>query len=85
MTTEELYELMRQQFERLESRMEAGFETVNKRIDNIEARLGTVENDVSWIKGKLEGTQEGRAGVWQIVTTATAVGAVIIALIALFK
>ena len=85
MTTEELYELMRQQFERLESRMEAGFEAVNKRIDNIETRLGSVENDVSWIKGKIEGTQEGRAGVWQIVTTATAVGAVIIALIALFK
>ena len=85
MTTEELYELMRQQFERLESRMEAGFEDVNKRLENIETRLGSVENDVAWIKGKLEGTQEGRAGVWQIVTTATAVGAVIIALIALFK
>ena len=66
MTTVELYQLMKsgfdqmqQQFERLESRMEAGFEAINKRIDNIETRLSTVENDVSWIKGKLEGTQEG--------------------------
>ena len=64
--------------EELYNEMKRGFEDVNR-------RLGNLETDVAWIKGKLEGTQEGRASVWQIVTTATAVGAVIIALFALLK
>ena len=85
MTTEELYELMKRGFDEMQRQMQNQFDAINKRLENIETRLSNVENDVSWIKGKLEGTQEGRAGVWQIVTTATAVGAVIIALIALFK
>ena len=62
-----------------------GFESVNRRLDDIETRLRSVETDVAWIKGKFEARQEGRASVWQIITTATAVGAVIIALIALLK
>lgn len=74
MTTQELYEFMKQNFDNIQRQ----FEDVNK-------RLGTLETDVAWIKGKLEGTQEGKASVWQIVTTATAVGAVIIALVALLK
>lgn len=83
MTTEELYDFMKRGFDQIQTQ----FETLNKRLENIETRLGSVENDVAWIKGnQLEGTQEGRAGVWQIVTTATvSVGAVIIALIALLK
>ena len=64
--------------EELYNEMKRGFEDVNR-------RLGNLETDVAWIKGKLEGTQEGKASVWQIITTATAVGAVIIALIALLK
>ena len=57
-----------------------------RRFEDVNRRLGTLETDVAWIKGKLEGTQEGnQASVWQIITTATAVGAVIIALIALLK
>lgn len=67
--------------------MQRPFDEINKRFDNIETRFSRVETDVSWIKAnQLEGTQEGRAGVWQIVTTATQpLGAVIIARIALFK
>ena len=72
MTIEELYELMKQGFDRIENR-----------LDSIDTRLRNVETNVAWIKGKLEGTQEGnQASVWQIITTATAVGAVIIAVIA---
>ena len=62
--------------EELYNEMKRGFEDINR-------RLGNLETDVAWIKGKLEGTQEGRAGVRQIITTATVVGAVIITLIAL--
>lgn len=75
MTTQELYEFIKQNFDNIQHQ----FEDVNK-------RLGTLETDVAWMKGTLEGDpQEGKASVWQIVTTATAVGAVIIALIALLK
>ena len=75
MTIDELSKLMKEGFEQIQRQ----FEDVNKRLDHL-------ETDVAWIKGKLEGTQEGnQASVWQIITTATAVGAVIIALIALLK
>ncbi len=57
--------------------------TINKRLDDIDTRLRSVETDVAWIKGKFEGKQEGRASVSQVITTATAVGAAIIALILL--
>ncbi len=46
-------------------------------------RLGTVERDVGWIKGKLEGKQEGRNKVLSVLPLCTAVGAAVIALIAL--
>ena len=61
------------------------YDEMKRQFDEVNKRLGNLETDVAWIKGKLEGTQEGKASVWQIVTTATAVGAVIIALIALLK
>ena len=46
-------------------------------------RLGTVERDVGWIKGKLEGSQEGSSKVLSTLPLCTAVGALIMALIAL--
>jgi len=75
MTIDELSKLMKE-----------GFEQIQRQFEDVNKRLGNLETDVAWIKGKLEGTQEGnQASVWQIITTATAVGAVIIALIALLK
>ena len=46
-------------------------------------RLGSLERYVGWIKGKLEGKQEGSSKVLTVLTVCTAVGAAIIALIAL--
>ncbi len=46
-------------------------------------RLGSLERDVRWIKGKLEGNQEGSNKVLAVLTVCTAVGAAIIALVAL--
>ena len=46
-------------------------------------RLGTLERDVGWIKGKLEGKQEYISKTLSVLTVCTAVGAAIIALIAL--
>ena len=45
----------------------------------------SVETDVSWIKGKLEGRSERRSWVFNIVTACAAIAAVIVALIALLK
>lgn len=74
MTIEELSKLTKE-----------GFEQIQRQFEEVNRRLGTLETDVAWIKGTLEGTQEGKASVWQIITTATAIGVVIIALIALLK
>ena len=46
-------------------------------------RLGSLERDVGWIKGKLEGNQEDNNKVLAVLTVCTAVGAAIIALVAL--
>ena len=46
-------------------------------------RLGSLERDVGWIKGKLEGNQEGSNKILTALTVCTAVGAAIIALVAL--
>ncbi len=46
-------------------------------------RLGSLERYVRWIKGKLEGNQEGSNKVLVVLTVCTAVGAAIIALVAL--
>ena len=81
MTNEELYDFMKRGFDDLK----AESKELREELKELREDVSTLKTDVAWIKGKLEGTQEGRAGVWQIVTTATAVGAVIIALIALFK
>ena len=58
MTIEELSKLMKE-----------GFEQIQRQFEDVNRRLGHLETDVAWIKG----TQEGRASVWQIITTATAV------------
>ena len=51
----------------------------------LEKRLDSLERDVGWIKGKLEGKQEGSSKVLTVLTVCTAVGAAIIALIALLN
>ena len=61
---------------RIENKMEKG-------LDSLNTRVSTLERDVGWIKGKLEGKQEGSSKVLTVVTVCTAVGAAIIALVAL--
>ena len=63
---------------KIESRLE-------KRLDTIDARLGTVERDVGWIKGKLEGKQEINTKILPVCSAGAAIAAVILALIALFN
>ena len=58
-------------------------ESLERRLDSLDTRVGTLERDVGWIKGKLEGKQEGSSKVLTVLTVCTAVGAAVIALIAL--
>lgn len=56
---------------------------IENKVESLNTRVSTLERDVGWIKGKLEGTQEGSGKVLTVVTVCTAVGAAVIALIAL--
>ena len=69
----------------IESQAKENNDRLEKRLDTIDTRLGTVERDVGWIKGKLEGKQEGSGRMLTVFTTGAAIAAVIIALIALFS
>ncbi len=67
--------------ERLEKRLDS----LDTHLNSLNSRLGNVEQNVGWIKGKLEGKQEGSGRMLTVFTTGAAVAAVIIALIALFN
>ena len=59
---------------------------LEKRLDAIDTRLGAVERDVGWVKGKLESKQERRSEMSPIfISTGAAIVVVIIVLIALFN
>ena len=80
MTTQELSDLMKSGFDAVNKRLDG----IDKRFDGIDSRFRNVETDVSWIKGKMEGKAEGGGKMLSIITVCTAVGAVILALVALF-
>ncbi|RKU12045.1 hypothetical protein C6501_11675 [Candidatus Poribacteria bacterium] len=50
---------------------------------NVKSKLDLCKRDVGWIKGKLEGKQEGSNKILSVLPLCTAVGAAVIALIAL--
>ena len=78
--------------DRLEKRLETfdiqakeNNDRLEKRLEAIDTRVGGVERDVGWIKGKLEGKQESNSRILVVFSTGAAIAAVIIALIALFN
>ncbi len=82
MTNEELYQLMKDGFDQIREEVRTNFAEVNQRLDGMDARLRTVENGISELKGK----QSAIAGMRNWITTACAVGAIIISIIvAIFK
>ena len=70
---------------RIETQARENNARLEKRLDSLDTRVGTLERDVGWIKGKLKGKQEGSSKVLAVLTVCTAVGAAIIALIALLN
>ena len=78
MTTEKLYQLMKEGFGQVNQR----FTEVNQRLDRMNARLRTVENRISELKGK----QNAMAWMRNWITIVCATGAVIISIaVAIFK
>ena len=69
----------------IETQREKDNERLEKRLDSLDNRLGTVEHDVGWIKGKLEGKQESNGKVLNVSILGASTVAIIIALIALFN
>lgn len=71
MINEELYQLMKD-----------GFAEVNQRLDGLDTRLRTVENGIAELKGK----QSAITGRRNWITTACAIGALLISIaVAIFK
>lgn len=68
---------------RIEAQVRENNARLEKRLDSLDTRVGSLECDVGWIKGKLEGKQESTSKVLTVLTVCPAVGAAIIALIAL--
>ena len=78
-------ERLEKRLDSIETQREKDNERLEKRLDSIETHVAQVRQDVGWIKGKLEGKQEGSGRMLTVFTTGAAIAAVIIALIALFS
>ena len=78
MTNEELYQVMKDGFDQINQRLDR----MDTRLDGMDTRLRTVENGISEITGK----QQAISGIRNWITTACAVGAIIISIVvAIFK
>lgn len=84
MADQDFRERVLETLSRIETQARENNARLEKRLDSLDTRVGTLERDVGWIKGKLEGKQEGSGTVLTVLTVCTAVSAAIIALIALF-
>ena len=54
-------------------------------MDNLQERMGNLQEGVAWIRGKLEGKHDSDAALWGKIAVLAAVGSAIIALLAYFK
>ncbi len=75
---EQLDQKFEQKFDRLDQKFEQKFEAM-------EARMGLLEQGVSWIRGKIEGKAEVDATLVSRIAVGTAIVSTIIALFALLK
>ena len=85
MADQDFRERVLEALSRLELQVRENSARLEKRFDSLDACVGTLERDVGQIKRKLEGKQEGSSKVLTVLTVCTAVGAAIIALVALFN
>ena len=86
---EQLDQKFEQKFDALDQKFEKKFDSLDQkfeqRFDALEARLGLLEQGVSWVRGKLEGRAEVGAVLVSRIAVGTAIVSAIIALFALFR
>ena len=86
---EQKHEQLDQKFEQLDQKFEQKFDRLDQKFEqkfeSMEARMGRLEQGVSWIRGKIEGKVEAGATLWSRVAVGTAIVSAIIALFALLK
>ena len=74
-----------QKTERLDQKIERLDQKFDQRFESMEARMGLLEQGVSWIRGKIEGKAEVSATLVSRIAVGTAIVSTIIALFALLK
>ncbi|MYK92604.1 hypothetical protein F4009_01145 [Candidatus Poribacteria bacterium] len=86
---EQLDQKFSQKFEQLDQKFDQKFERLDQKFDqrfeSMEARMGLLEQGVSWIRGKIEGKAEVSATLVSRIAVGTAIISTIIALFALLK
>lgn len=58
MADQDFRERVLEALSRLESQARENNTRLEKRLDSLDTRVGTLERDVGWIKGKLEGNKK---------------------------
>ena len=81
----ERYDRLEKRLDSIEAKARENNERLEKRLDSMDTSVAQLRQDVGWVKGKLEGKQEGSGRMLTVFTTGAAIAAVIIALIALFN
>ena len=71
--------------ERLEQKTDRLDQKFEQKFESLEARMGLLEQSVSWIRGKIEGKTEVSATLVSRIAVGTAIVSTIIALFALLK
>ena len=81
----ERYDSLEKRLETIGTQAKEDNDRLEKRLETIGTRVGGVESDVGWIKGKLEGKRESSSRILVIFSNGAVIAAVIIALIAFFN
>ena len=69
----------------IEAQRQEDNERLEKRLNSTDTTIAQLKQDVSWVKGNLEGKQESDDKVLNVCILGTSTVAIIIALIALFN
>lgn len=83
--SKERYDRLEKRLDSIEAKARENNERLEKRLDSMDTSVAQLRQDVGWVKGKLEGKQEGSGRMLTVFTTGAAIAAVILALIALFN
>ena len=59
MADQDFRERVLEALSRIETQARENNARLEKRLDSLDTRVGTLERDVGWIKGKLEGKKDG--------------------------